>query len=112
MTVEAALVRTPVTTAALVPTGVPGVERLRERGVLDLAEQVCAAHGVELADVMSATKNRRIVSARRALWAALRGLGWTYAQIAWPWAYDYTTVYAGLVRVERVRAARPLREAA
>lgn len=65
---------------------------LHKHGVLGGAQEICDRHQVTLAEVFGRDRHRRIVDARHAIWTWLRGLGWSYPEIARPWGVHHTAV--------------------
>ncbi len=80
---------------------------LRERDMLDLVREVCAAHHVTLGQVCGRARHMSIAQARHAVWTIVRiRFGLSYPEIGELFGVDHTTVMQG------VRKARPRVDAA
>lgn len=75
---------------------------VRPRVVVLHAEQLRIIQGVALIlgvpeeAILSHSKVRRVVDARRRVWVELRALGWSYTEIGKLWNYDHATVVRGI----------------
>lgn len=66
----------------------------------DLAEQVAAERGVELADMLGSDRNKRAIGALHYLWGVLTGAGYPPLQIATRFSMSEERVITGIRRAE------------
>lgn len=80
---------------------------LRERGMLDVVREVCAAHHVTIGQVCGRARHASIATARHAVWTLVRRrFGLSYPEIGELFGVDHTTVMAGVKKAQpRVDAA-------
>jgi chromosomal replication initiation ATPase DnaA len=81
------------------------LNELRERDLLDLAEQVAKAHQCTVVEMVSDSRLAAFVAARQELWLRLRETGhWSLTRIAQLARRDTSTVIHG-IRKAKARAA-------
>lgn len=73
-------------------SGLSLVERLHSMGAAELAEDTAKAHGLTLAALLSPRRYAPLVTARRALYVALRARGWSYPLIGYAVGKDHQTI--------------------
>ena len=82
------------------------VERLEQRGALQLALEVCAQHGIAFSAVLGRSRHASVVRARHALFVALRSRAFSYPEIGWMTCRDHTTVLAACQKARRDHSLR------
>lgn len=97
MTARSAATREQVLLASLAKRTLPGDRRLTW---LDLAEQVAEEDGVHPVLILGRVRSKNIVRARHHFWAALRGAGYSYPEIASALGVDHSSVLAALVKLK------------
>lgn len=75
---------------------------LRDRDMLDVVREVCAANHVTIGQVCGRARHASIATARHAVWTIIRSrFGLSYPEIGELFGVDHTTVMAG------IRKAKP-----
>jgi chromosomal replication initiator protein len=70
---------------------------LRQRGLEDLAADVCARHHVTLNELRGSLRTKPVADARRAFWFVLTDeCGWSYSATAKLFNADHSTVMYGV----------------
>lgn len=83
------------------------LDALAARDLLELVEDVCRVHGVELQEVCDRRRSRRVSSARQEIWWRLRHhpeQRFAFTEIARLFARDHATVMHGVGAHERRRS--------
>ncbi len=76
--------------------GLSILERLTQRNLVDLLDEVCAERCVCRADVLGPVRTRWITAARHRFWELLRAKGFSLPEIGWLVMRDHTTVLHAL----------------
>lgn len=72
---------------------------LEARNLLELIGDVVLAYHVTLDEACSKCRTKQIVTARHAAWSRLRGLGFSYPEIAALWGVNHMSVLRALQRL-------------
>lgn len=83
--------------------------RLERLELTARASKVCAVHDVPLDLAVSRNRHKSIAAARKALYAWLQGLGYSFPEIAGILDVDHTTVMGGVGALRRKPKAPPKR---